>query len=644
MELDISCRIENIPVAIVDKKIFTTWGSQPDNMKAPSPPVGKKGLGLNEALRRGKGIGIFLGDGLCGIDLDGCRNPETGEISAWAFKLMEAFRSYTEISPSKTGLKILLLGAPELPRKQRVMEGEEGFGGKKAAIEVYSSGRYFTLTGDRIGDIVEIQEPPVELWERLNQFLAPGKTPPKSSAKGKPIKKGARNSQFYTMAISMYKKGFEYAAILAACQSVNQTSVDNPIEEKELEKIVSNACKVETEIPWVRNRHRKIEECQQNVLLALEVMSVDLSFNVFKDRKVIKRGDGVGHDVEDPDINGLWLDIEEEYDFRVGQGYFRSVCDWQARKKSFHPVKDWLEGLIWDKTERLQTWLKVYGKAEARENYLDWVSKAILVAAVSRVYEPGIKFDTVLVLQGTQGQSKSRALGVLAKKRDWFSDGLPLGADPKIVLEQTVGKWIIEAADLVEVRGNQIENLKAFLSRQSEMARKAYGYEATEKQRQFIIIGTTNDKEFLKDITGDRRFWPVSVGEFDYKKLEEDCDQLWAEAVELYKAGFSIEMPRELWSVAGEEQNERKMVMAWMEELEEVLQGKEGWLPAKDLRDWYLSRNWHDYVSYPTLTKYLSIRMNFTNQFARRGDSAQHMRFWWRGNKDIKIDLYGKPF
>src|SRR5262249_54164107 len=122
----------------------------------------------------------------------------------------------------------------------------------------------------------------------------------------------------------------------------------------------------------------------------------------------------------------------------------------------------------------------------------------------------------------------SSALRALCPNELWFSDDLPLNVDSKIVIERTAGKWIIEASDLSGMKVSQIEGLKAMLSRQVDSSRLAWGRLLTEVPRQWIVIGTTNDHVYLKDTTGNRRFWPMRISGFDIRKLQEVRDQLWA--------------------------------------------------------------------------------------------------------------------
>jgi predicted P-loop ATPase len=192
----------------------------------------------------------------------------------------------------------------------------------------------------------------------------------------------------------------------------------------------------------------------------------------------------------------------------------------------------------------------------------------------------------MLILESEQGKAKSTAIRSLCPNSDWFSDGLPLGADAQKVVEQTTGKWIIEASELHGNRGKEVEALKAFMSRSVDgPVRMAYHRLATQRPRQFILIGTTNSVTgYLKDSTGGRRFWPVRIQEFDIRELLKTRDQLWAEAAQREANGESIRLEEELWAVAGEEQEKRRLGEEWEDEIFSLVEGAD-WVPSKVIWD-----------------------------------------------------------
>jgi hypothetical protein len=305
---------------------------------------------------------------------------------------------------------------------------------------------------------------------------------------------------------------------------------------------------------------------QENIRRAFQKLEVVLRFDEFSNRPMIKfqTYDDV---LQDHTLEAVWLTIEQEFHFRPTYDYFAVVAQHTARANTFHPVRDYLGSLKWDGVPRVDRWLITYGKA-ADTDYVQAVSSLIFIAAVKRVFEPGCKFDELLVLESNQGLLKSSALRILCPNEDWFSDDLPLGVEAKELIERTQGKWIIEAAELSGIRATQTEHLKSLLSRQVDgPVRLAYGRIPVERPRQFIVVGTTNSHHYLKDTTGNRRFWPIRVEKFDIQKLREDRDQLWAEATHRCLKGESIRLRTELHKVAGVQQERRRSEDPWEEKL-----------------------------------------------------------------------------
>jgi predicted P-loop ATPase len=258
----------------------------------------------------------------------------------------------------------------------------------------------------------------------------------------------------------------------------------------------------------------------------------------------------------------------EDLKFRPTKDYFADAVSSIAAERSFHPVVDYLAGLTWDRTPRIETWLIDFAGAPDTPS-VRAVSRLILIAGVARVRTPGIKFDEMLVFESPQqGTFKSSALHVLAVREEWFADGLSLAASSQQVIEQLSGKWIIESSDLSGMRKSEVENLKAFLSRQSDRARLAYGRFPVERPRGCVFFGTTNSTRYLRD-ESNRRFWPVRiVCSFDVAALARIRDQLWAEAAAHHAAGASIRLEPGLYDVAAAEQRLRRIEDPWVEILE----------------------------------------------------------------------------
>ena len=242
----------------------------------------------------------------------------------------------------------------------------------------------------------------------------------------------------------------------------------------------------------------------------------------------------------------------------------RTLC----LENSFDPVCEYLDGLKWDGTPRLRQWLTTYLGAEASE-LNSAIGTNMLVAAVRRVRKPGTKFDTIVVLEGDQGSGKSSAIAILAG-REYFSDQDILALDARAQMEALEGVWMYEISELAGMRMGDVEKIKAFASRWEDRARPAYGRFRENRPRRCIFVGTTNAKEYLRDQTGNRRFWPVATTTIDLAALEQDRDQLWAEAAMLEAKGESIVLAPELWPAAAEAQAARVEEDPWVDVLANI--------------------------------------------------------------------------
>lgn len=214
-----------------------------------------------------------------------------------------------------------------------------------------------------------------------------------------------------------------------------------------------------------------------------------------------------------------------------------------ADKHTINPVKLYLEQLHWDGTPRLDTLFVDYLGANDND-YTRAVARKSLVAAVKRVFEPGCKYDQMPVLIGPQGIGKSTLLAILG--RDWFSDSV-LTFEGKEAAEQIQGVWIVEIGEMASYNKSDTNQVKLFLSKQKDIYRQAYGRRTETHPRRCVFFGTSNFGDFLKDPTGNRRFWPVDVGILEPKKsviteLTGEVDQIWAEAVVRYRLDEPIIM------------------------------------------------------------------------------------------------------
>lgn len=230
-----------------------------------------------------------------------------------------------------------------------------------------------------------------------------------------------------------------------------------------------------------------------------------------------------------------------------------------SSERAYHPIKAYFDTLTWDNTERIDTLLIDCLGAEDTP-YTRAVTRKTLCAAVARVYEPGVKFDAILVLNGPQGVGKSTLFAKLGGR--WFSDSLTIAdMKDKTAAEKLQGYWLLELGELAGIRKVDVETVKSFISRTDDKFRQSYGTTVESHPRSSVIVGSTNSESgFLRDITGNRRFWPVLVtGQSKrtvFSLTQHDIDQLWAEAIVKYRAGEELYLTGEVAAQAYAQQQE----------------------------------------------------------------------------------------
>ena len=238
------------------------------------------------------------------------------------------------------------------------------------------------------------------------------------------------------------------------------------------------------------------------------------------------------------------------------------VIEVLALENSFHPIKDYLNEREWDFIPRIDTFMHDYMGAE-QNIYTAEAFRKMLVAAVARIFEPGTKFDTAFIMVSEQGVGKSTLIQKLAN--GWFNDSL-VSMEGTKAYEALQKSWLVELAELSALRKTDIETMKNFISKTEDTYRAAYAMRVKTHRRQCVFFGSTNNDDFLKDPTGSRRFFPVPVRRvpasdvfLNPKRKEEFqkiVDQLWAEAVELYKAGESLILSPEAEEIANGKREE----------------------------------------------------------------------------------------
>jgi len=256
------------------------------------------------------------------------------------------------------------------------------------------------------------------------------------------------------------------------------------------------------------------------------------------------------------DLGAIMIYLERVYGV-YSPTKLKSILLTVACERSYHPIRDYLESLpAWDGVPRVEKLFVDYLGAPDTL-YSRTVARKMLCAAIARVYEPGVKFDSVVVLNGPQGMGKSSFFAKLGGK--WFSDSLTIGdMKDKAAPEKLQGQWILELGELAGLKKMDVETVKAFVTRQDDKFRHSYGYSVEDHPRQCIIVGSTNSNDgFLRDITGNRRFWPVTCSKDSPHRPWEVADavpMIWAEAYLMYQQGEELYLPSDVEKMAEEEQ------------------------------------------------------------------------------------------
>ncbi len=288
-------------------------------------------------------------------------------------------------------------------------------------------------------------------------------------------------------------------------------------------------------------------------------------------------GGSAGDEMRDVDANRIKYWLDDAHMIEASLSTIHEAIVSVADANAFHPVREYLDRLpAWDGVPRIDSWLRDYMAAEAEEPYLSAISRKVLCAMIARIYEPGCKFDHVLILVGEQGIRKSTS--ALALAAPWSANTAINVADKDSVMNMK-GQWIIELGELSSMAKNDVNQLKEFVSRTTDRIRVPFGRLAENFPRQCIFIGTTNSEEFLKDTTGNRRYWPVKVGRCDVTRIERDRDQLLAEAKFAYELGEPLWLETKEMEAAARSEQESRVIEDF------TLETLAHWLGSEDPED-----------------------------------------------------------
>lgn len=261
-------------------------------------------------------------------------------------------------------------------------------------------------------------------------------------------------------------------------------------------------------------------------------------------------------ELADEDLAGLRIFLESEY--RITGAYkIQDAFDSFIDQTAIHSVREYIKGLKWDGVKRIDTAFIDFLGADDTP-YIRKSARKIFCAGIARIFAPGIKFDYLPALIGAQGIGKSTFIRIMGK--GWYSESLKISdMKDKTAAEKLLGSWVIEISEMDGMNTTKADTLKSFLSAQQDKYRPAYGRETVTNKRQCIIIGTSNEREFLKDDTGNRRFWPIDVGKNTpaksvFTELPEVIDQMWAEAYVMWVLGEPLYPDAEMAEEAEREQ------------------------------------------------------------------------------------------
>lgn len=301
-------------------------------------------------------------------------------------------------------------------------------------------------------------------------------------------------------------------------------------------------------------------------------------------------------EVEDPDIRECDYFIQNlGFKLRGSEAKTRGAIEDAALENPIHPLRDYFDELVWDQKPRLDDWLVNYCFCTKDDpDIVRAFGRTWMIAAVKRIYEPGCKFDHMLILEGAQGARKTTALETLAtfgdpgSERKAFQNTFRIAHcdDPDELLKLT-GALIVEIQEMAGFTRRDDEAIKAFITTTEDTFRAPYARKTKKWPRQFVLAGTYNPKEgIFRDPTGLRRFWVVTVAhKIDIDALRRDRSQLWAEAVHRYKAGESIELSRYLYEKAEVSANKRRLKEDMTQDVLEAMKGRDGFETREVLKE-----------------------------------------------------------
>ena len=344
-----------------------------------------------------------------------------------------------------------------------------------------------------------------------------------------------------------------------------------------------------------------VDSTLHNVYEELTIQKAPIWFDSFlrQYRTTAYQDDGIDVEMNDNIITEITLSFQRAFEGpmrRLSDKLVHKAVELYGSKDERNCLTNWLDSLQWDKTPRLDHWLSRYCGAEDNV-YVREVARCWLLGAVARAYKPGCKFDFCLVMEGEQGIGKSTALEILSN--GWIVQLKTF--DDKKAIENIQGKWIVEIEELDAFRKSETETIKSFISASKDRYCLKYIKYAQDWPRTCVFAGTTNKTDYLKDETGNRRFWPVWCNHIDLEALANDRDQLLAEAVHRYRQNEPMLLNQEAQGIAKEQQDDRYAGDVWEEIISSYVENKKeikmselfehlGFSEAKDYTRWDQTR------------------------------------------------------
>lgn len=436
-----------------------------------------------------------------------------------------------------------------------------------------------------------------------------------------------------------------------------QYAKENPSEQRQqrrMEKLAEVA--VDTDVDLAPDEEfeydkegKTLVKSEHNLLVAMKKMGVRVSYNELTDRQLIEGMPGWGPQMRDRDLNHLRLEIGRRFYLRFNKEMFNELIEDISYSNTFHPIHDYFASLpAWDGTPRLDRWLVDYAGAEDTPLNRAF-GRLMLLAAVRRVRQPGVKFDFMLVLVGQQGLGKSSLIASLVPDRSWFQDDVSLQLTGKQAIEQLQGKWILEFGEMRGLSASDQNTLKAFITRQVDSGRLSYERKVCDVPRSCVFFATTNEEKFLQDQTGNRRFWPVRCTKVDPSGLASIREQLWAEACLREAQGETIALDSSLYEAATDVQEAHREDDPYFDILEPELGDREGWILLRDVYTLLKLDVGEKRVNIARRIAFVMQQLGWKKQRTRlfsKGDRNCFPCYWRRGTSDcllsVRIDAAGR--